>query len=499
MGWTVYATTTATSVSGEAFVQSGTSGGSGIWQDFGGLNSTKTYIVSGVFRAGSGTAFFSVRAGTGTFGTVLGTQSTTATDSVNFRFVFTGQTGVRVYLGASNTGQSGYFDNISVRELPGNHATQPTATARPVLSARYNLLTKTEQFDDVAWVKSTMTVSANAATGPLGAVDADKLIVTNASLNGRVYQAPSTVASPCTFSVYAKAGEWNFIGLYSDGASKGATFNLSNGTFGANIIGAPASYSISDAGGGWWRISVTATPTAGTTQWRLYASKTSNYTDGLGDGTSGVYVWGGQLEPSTSARTYQRVNTATDYDADPAKFKPYLLFDGVDDFLVTNTITPGTDKVQVFAGVRKLSDAVSMLAETGINAGSLGAFYLVTETTNTRYGFASRGARTGIASDQTNVNGFAAPDTAVIHASVDLNAGTPAKIRRNNGAFQNSVSTTFGGGNFLAYPLYIGRRAGTSLPFNGRLYSMVVRFGPNMEAEQITQTETWVNEKTGAY
>ena len=40
---------------------------------------------------------------------------------------------------------------VSIKELPGNHATQSTAANRPVLSARYNLLTKTEQFNDAAW------------------------------------------------------------------------------------------------------------------------------------------------------------------------------------------------------------------------------------------------------------------------------------------------------------------------------------------------------------
>ena len=37
----------------------------------------------------------------------------------------------------------------------GNHASQSTSAARPVLSARYNILTKTEQFNDVAWIKGS--------------------------------------------------------------------------------------------------------------------------------------------------------------------------------------------------------------------------------------------------------------------------------------------------------------------------------------------------------
>ena len=58
-------------------------------------------------------------------------------------------------------------------------------------------------------------------------------------------------------------------------------------------------------------------------------------------------------------RVYQRVGNATvtpsDYDVSVGKLA--LVFDGVDDFLVTNSINfTSTDKMTVFAGVRKLSD-----------------------------------------------------------------------------------------------------------------------------------------------
>jgi len=45
----------------------------------------------------------------------------------------------------------------------------------------------------------------------------------------------------------------------------------------------------------------------------------------------------------------------------------------------------------------------------------------------------------------------------------------------------------------------MGRRAGTSLPLNGQIFSLIVRFGANLTADQITSTETWVNGKTRAY
>jgi hypothetical protein len=43
------------------------------------------------------------------------------------------------------------FDNISVKEVPGNHMLQSTSAARPLMSARVNLLTTTEDFGNAAW------------------------------------------------------------------------------------------------------------------------------------------------------------------------------------------------------------------------------------------------------------------------------------------------------------------------------------------------------------
>ena len=179
--------------------------------------------------------------------------------------------------------------------------------------------------------------------------------------------------------------------------------------------------------------------------------------------------------------------------------KHYLYFDGVDDFLVTPTITPGIDKVQVFAGVRRLRAATEIIAETGVSYMSHGAFYLVPEPKDNRYGFAGRGNRTGATDDQASLNFFPPPDTVVLTATQDINGNTPARIRRNAGAWSNSINTTFGGGNFLAYPLYIGCRAGTMHPFNGHIYSMIVRFGSNLPIETIEQVEKYINGLTKAY
>ena len=176
--------------------------------------------------------------------------------------------------------------------------------------------------------------------------------------------------------------------------------------------------------------------------------------------------------------------------------RPYLSFDGVDDGMVTGTITPATNKVQVFAGVRKLSDALrGVVAEMSATiAGNAGVFTLINSSSSgPNYTFSSKGT---VQTDNT-VSTYTAPITNVVSALGDISG--PSSLVRVNGFQVGSVLTTQGTGNYLAYPLYIGRRGGSSLPFNGRIYSLIVRFGGNLTTQQITSAETYVNGKTGAY
>lgn len=179
--------------------------------------------------------------------------------------------------------------------------------------------------------------------------------------------------------------------------------------------------------------------------------------------------------------------------------KAYLLFDGTDDFLLTGTITPGIDKAQVFAGVRVIGAAAGgMVLETSVDIGANnGALNLVIPNASPfgGRGFRSKGTVQGTA-DTAN-NAYTAPITQVLTGVGDI-AGDTATLRVN-GTQAATSATDQGTGNYLAYPLYIGRRAGTSLPFNGRIYSLLVRFGANLSAATITQTETFVNSRTGAY
>ena len=176
--------------------------------------------------------------------------------------------------------------------------------------------------------------------------------------------------------------------------------------------------------------------------------------------------------------------------------RPYLSFDGVDDGMVTGTITPGIDKVQVFAGIRRISDAnTGILAEfSPVVASNAGSWHMLSPAGSgvAGSGFASKGT----VQAANNTVSPAAPITEVLTGIGDI-AGDVNTFRKNGVA--TSVLTDQGTGNFLPYVLYIGRRNGTSLAMNSRIYSLIVRFGANLTAGQIASTESYVNGKTGAY
>lgn len=180
----------------------------------------------------------------------------------------------------------------------------------------------------------------------------------------------------------------------------------------------------------------------------------------------------------------------------------YLSFDGTDDGMLTPSINfTGTDKMTVWAGAKASSAAANaMLFELsntfGANPGSMAVLW-----PRLPYAVNFGLAGTGAASRSTS----AAADTGlrVISCAFDISSAlTVDEIKpRVNGAAPSLLTIDAGPagtGNFGNYPLYIGRRGGASLPFNGRIYQLIVR-GAESNASQIAAGEAYVNAKTRAY
>jgi hypothetical protein len=383
----------------------------------------------------------------------------------------------------------------------GNHASQATSTSRPVLSSRVNLLTYSEQFDNAAWTPSGIVVAANQTAAPDGQTTADRFTASAGLSIHRVISAAVTVASGvgCTHSVCLKAGTHSFAQIH-DGASASyfANFNLSAGTVGT-VTGCTAT--MVPLGNGWYRCSIAMTLNAANPILCVgiissaTAARNESWTTA---GTETIFIWGADLRVTNDGvgiPAYQRINAATDYDT--SGFPLYLAFDGVDDSLATASINfSATDKMSVFAGVRKLSDATTaIIAELSDSAATNnGVFTLLGPSFGGGTNFGSYSKGTTLAA--TSNGGGASPDTAVLTAIGNISA--PSITMRVDAVQTENVTTTQGTGNYGNYPLYIGRRGGASLPFNGRIYSLIVR-GATTTADQIARTEAWVNNITKAY
>ena len=217
------------------------------------------------------------------------------------------------------------------------HATQSITASRPVLSARYNLLTKTEDFSNAVWIKNSTATQINASIAPDGTLSADRVWAASGAImtgNDGVGQIGSvnvtSNGAPYTLSFYAKADGLNYIRI-REGFNTGARvkINLTDGSFSGENGWNESIFTVktSKANNGFLRIEITRTAP-------VTFSLLIKCGNDVGVGISeSVFIWGADLRRGTTSGPYQRVNTATDYDTDERYFPKYLRFDGVDDYL----------------------------------------------------------------------------------------------------------------------------------------------------------------------
>lgn len=153
----------------------------------------------------------------------------------------------------------------------------------------------------------------------------------------------------------------------------------------------------------------------------------------------------------------------------------YLLFDGVDDCLMTENVDFSSgNEIILVAGVRKLSDAKSgMVCELSTSAEtSLKAFAMLAPASNGAYHYNFRSLGTGgLSSGTPAVTNYPAPHSAVLTAKGKISSSLCSLTI--NRATTTSDNSSQGTGNYGNYPIYIGMRAGTSLAFNGHIYSLI--------------------------
>tara|TARA_Y100000022_G_scaffold5781_1_gene4742 strand:+ start:7821 stop:9701 length:1881 start_codon:yes stop_codon:yes gene_type:complete len=200
--------------------------------------------------------------------------------------------------------------------------------------AEENLLSYSEDISNSKWSKNESTVSSNSIAAPDGGTTADKIVESNQAGNHSVYQIAnlSSTTSQFVFSVYAKAGERSVLSLNGNRtAFFSVLFDLTNGSFISKFESNCRidSYSIVDSGNQWFRCSVVVSPTFSDTSPRLNLSVADSNVPSFdsvyrptytGDGSSGLYVWGAQLEQRDTVTSYTATNGAP-----ITKYQPKLM------------------------------------------------------------------------------------------------------------------------------------------------------------------------------
>jgi hypothetical protein len=156
------------------------------------------------------------------------------------------------------------------------------------------------------WVKANVTVPGTLTTAPDGTNTAYLIVPTAVDTFHYIAHIDNSVVAGKTYthSVYAKAGGYSFIRLNfatDFTGNPGASFNLATGEM-LSINNCTAS--ISSVGNGWYRCSITATATFTGPGYLYDFPMPTNTTFFTGNGTSGVYMWGAQLENSSSPGEY---------------------------------------------------------------------------------------------------------------------------------------------------------------------------------------------------
>ena len=179
-----------------------------------------------------------------------------------------------------------------------------------VTPASKNVLTFTQELDNAAWTKTSVTITANSTVAPDTTSTADTITAVAAANIHTVFVAATNLAGATqwTASIYAKAGTHGFMQiLHASNPDFFANFNLTTGVVGTKGPGVPTS-TITPVGDGWYRCSMTFTPAAPSTiRFNVVSSASAVYNESWTPaGTETFFLWGAQAEIAAAPTSYAR-------------------------------------------------------------------------------------------------------------------------------------------------------------------------------------------------
>jgi hypothetical protein len=217
-------------------------------------------------------------------------------------FARTGDTATRV-------NSSGLIEgvNANIPRLDYLDGTCPKLLLEP---QRTNLITYSDQFDQVTWVKINTTVLSNQIASPDGTINADKLTNNNTSNDDYIekFSMPLT-AGTYTASIFVKNSDATTSAIRAVHLTEGTNASEMTYTWATNTFTITGSNGISGKvtsyGNGWVRLQFTySIGTVTDHRFRFYGQ-------GFTTSSKFVYIYGAQVELGTFATSYIPTTTAS--------------------------------------------------------------------------------------------------------------------------------------------------------------------------------------------
>lgn len=315
-----------------------------------------------------------------------------------------------------------------------------------------NLFEQTQNYADSYWSKTETTVTSDVAVAPDTTTTADKLIGNNGITTRKSIRKSYSVEAGVkyTFSVYLKQAGFTNAMIWFDtpnvveGAYFGAgtLLNLANGTRSSTQT------VITGVGNDWYRCSVTFTPTvSGSYNMQTSLGDANGSGTATGDGVSGIYIWGSQLEIGSFASIYQGKTTANTII--PALFE---IRNTVDNLYCTGSLDEVTYNPTATVIKNMLTYTDSMTSANGWSIGSNTTFVssaTAPDGTNTanRYAGNGSGGNEYVAKQATYEANtiYTASAWARLASGTTPTSGAILTISYHNGTGQTRAVVTYNG------------------------------------------------------